>query len=91
MLAELIGDNVIRVNEWELYDGHKCIYHGSMGGLLRQFLSDDRGQDLTEYFLLLMFVVLASAAIFLGSGSGFTGIWSLSNSQVTAASAIAAS
>jgi len=62
-----------------------------MGGLLRQFLADEGGQDLTEYFLLLMFVVVASAAIFFGSGSSFTGIWSLSNSQVTAASAVAAS
>jgi Flp pilus assembly pilin Flp len=58
-------------------------------GLLRQLLVEELGQDFAEYALLLVFVVLASAGIFLTSGSSFAGLWSLSNSQVVAASAAA--
>ncbi len=57
--------------------------------LLRQLLVDELGQDNTEYALLLVFVVLASAGIFLTSGASFAGLWSLSNNQVVAASAAA--
>ena len=38
--------------------------------LLLNFLRDDQGQDLIEYTLLLAFVALASAAVFIGAGSG---------------------
>jgi Flp pilus assembly pilin Flp len=62
-----------------------------MGRLLCQFLADECGQDLTEYALLLVFVVLASAGIFLQNGASFIGIWNLSNSEVVAASAAASS
>ena len=33
-----------------------------------EFLIDEEGQDLIEYTLLLAFVALASAAIFIGAG-----------------------
>jgi Flp pilus assembly pilin Flp len=52
-----------------------------------RFLRDEQGQDLIEYTLLLAFVALSSAAIFLGVGSGVQGIWSTTNSQLTAANA----
>ena len=60
-----------------------------MARILRRFLIDDRGQDLTEYALLLVFVVLASACIFYGNVGSFLGIWSVTNSEVVAASTFA--
>lgn len=44
---------------------------------MRLFFTGEWGQDLTEYALLLAFVVLASAAIFLMSGDIIKGIWYL--------------
>ncbi len=49
------------------------------------FLTDETGQDLIEYTLLMAFVALASAALFLGAGGSIQGIWTTSNSQLTAA------
>jgi Flp pilus assembly pilin Flp len=49
------------------------------------FLADDQGQDLIEYTLLMAFVALASAALFLGAGGSIKGIWSTTNSQLEAA------
>ena len=46
---------------------------------------DDSGQDLIEYTLLMAFVALASAALFIGAGGSIKGIWSSSNSQLEAA------
>jgi Flp pilus assembly pilin Flp len=54
---------------------------------LRNFWNDEQGQDLIEYTLLLAFVALASAALFLGGGGSIKGIWSASNSQLVAANA----
>jgi len=50
-----------------------------------QFIRDDQGQDLIEYTLLMAFVALASAALFLGAGGSISGIWTTSNSQLAAA------
>jgi Flp pilus assembly pilin Flp len=55
----------------------------------RRFLSDDQGQDLIEYTLLMAFVALASAALFLGAGGSIQGIWNTSNSQLAAANVTA--
>ena len=52
---------------------------------LRNFWKDEQGQDLIEYSLLMAFVALASAALFLGAGKSITGIWSTTNSQLVAA------
>jgi len=54
--------------------------------MFRNFWADEQGQDLIEYTLLLAFVALASAALFLGAGGSISGIWSTSNSQLVAAS-----
>jgi Flp pilus assembly pilin Flp len=56
-----------------------------MKQLLKNLLADDRGQDLIEYSLLMAFVALASAALFLGAGGSISGIWSTTNSQLVAA------
>jgi Flp pilus assembly pilin Flp len=52
---------------------------------LKALFADDRGQDLTEYTLLLAFVALASAALFIGSGASVNTIWSVANSRLGAA------
>jgi Flp pilus assembly pilin Flp len=52
---------------------------------LRNFWKDEQGQDLIEYSLLMAFVALASAALFLGAGKSISGIWSTTNSQLVAA------
>jgi Flp pilus assembly pilin Flp len=57
--------------------------------LLRNFWNDEQGQDLIEYTLLMAFVALASAALFLGAGGSISGIWKTTNSQLSAANASA--
>ena len=47
-----------------------------MKTMLFNFLKDEQGQDLIEYTLLLAFVALASAALFIGAGNSVSGIWS---------------
>jgi Flp pilus assembly pilin Flp len=56
-----------------------------MKHLLRAFLVDESGQDLIEYTLLMAFVALASAALFIGAGGSIKGIWTVTNSQLEAA------
>jgi Flp pilus assembly pilin Flp len=56
---------------------------------LRKFWKEEEGQDLIEYTLLMAFVALASAALFIGAGGSVKGIWSTTNSQLTAANTTA--
>jgi Flp pilus assembly pilin Flp len=56
---------------------------------LKDFLRDESGQDLIEYTLLLAFVALASAALFIGAGGSVQGIWTITNSQLVAANSSA--
>ena len=57
-----------------------------MKSVLIRFWNDDQGQDLIEYTLLMAFVALASAALFIGAGGSISGIWSVTNSQLAVAS-----
>ena len=57
--------------------------------ILKQFLSDDQGQDLIEYTLLLAFVALASAALFINAGGSIANIWNIANTQLTSAASAA--
>lgn len=57
--------------------------------LMKQFLVDEQGQDLVEYTLLLAFVCLASAALFIGAGNTIAGIWSTANATLTNANTTA--
>jgi Flp pilus assembly pilin Flp len=54
--------------------------------ILRNLWNDEQGQDLIEYTLLMAFVALASAALFMGAGGSISGIWTVSNSRLAAAS-----
>jgi Flp pilus assembly pilin Flp len=49
-----------------------------------RFISDEHGQDLVEYSLLLAFIALAGAAAFLGMSSSANTIWSAANSRLAA-------
>jgi Flp pilus assembly pilin Flp len=49
---------------------------------LRNLWNDDQGQDLIEYTLLLAFVALASAALFIGAGGNISKIWTMTNNQL---------
>jgi Flp pilus assembly pilin Flp len=53
--------------------------------MMRNFLRDEQGQDLIEYTLLLAFVALASAALFINAGGSVSGIWSVANSRLSTA------
>ncbi len=53
------------------------------------FIREEEGQDLIEYTLLLAFVALASAAIFVGAGNSITGIWSSANNALSNANVAA--
>jgi Flp pilus assembly pilin Flp len=52
---------------------------------LRNFWNDEQGQDLIEYTLLIAFVALASAALFIGAGKSVTTIWTITNNQLSTA------
>ena len=47
--------------------------------------SDEQGQDLIEYTLVLAFVALASAALFATAGHSINTIWSKAGSQLSTA------
>ncbi len=56
---------------------------------LRNFWSDEQGQDLIEYTLLMAFVALASAALFAGASKSITGIWSQTAANLVSANTAA--
>jgi Flp pilus assembly pilin Flp len=56
---------------------------------VRSFWKDEQGQDIIEYALLMAFVALASAALFIGTGGTIKGIWSTMNSQLVVANSAA--
>ena len=59
--------------------------------LFKSFLREENGQDLIEYTLLLAFVALVAAAIFINVGGEVSGIWTLASSQLANANSSAGS
>jgi Flp pilus assembly pilin Flp len=55
------------------------------GAMFRGFWKQEEGQDLVEYTLLIAFVAMASAALFIGGGAQVAGIWSVGNSRLVVA------
>jgi Flp pilus assembly pilin Flp len=57
------------------------------------FWREEEGQDLVEYTLLLAFVCLASAALFINAGTSLATIWTdtniISSQAASAANAVA--
>jgi Flp pilus assembly pilin Flp len=62
-----------------------------MLNVMKRLWQDEQGQDLIEYTLLMAFVALASAALFINSGASVSAIWETSNNQLSTAAASAAS
>lgn len=56
---------------------------------LRNFWNEEQGQDLIEYTLLMAFVALASAALFISAGNSINGIWNKTQSRLTQANSFA--
>lgn len=57
--------------------------------LVKNFLRDEAGQDLIEYALLLAFICLFSAAVFVSVGREISGIWQAANETTKTANTIA--
>jgi len=60
-----------------------------MLNVMRRLWQDEQGQDLIEYTLLMAFVALASAALFISSGASISSIWSDSNVELSTAASTA--
>jgi Flp pilus assembly pilin Flp len=60
-----------------------------MKHLMLSFVREEAGQDLVEYTLLLAFVCLASAALFIGAGKSMANIWVDTNVIVSNAGLVA--
>jgi Flp pilus assembly pilin Flp len=50
--------------------------------IMMNLLKDESGQDLIEYTLLMAFIALASAAIFIGAGGSISSIWTNANTSL---------
>jgi len=57
-----------------------------MTSIWKTLWKQEEGQDLIEYTLLLAFVALAAAALFIGAGGTISGIWKVANDQLSNAS-----
>jgi Flp pilus assembly pilin Flp len=55
--------------------------------VFQRFFQDESGQDLVEYSLLVAFIGLAGAAVYLGMGSTTDTLWSAVNSRLANANA----
>jgi Flp pilus assembly pilin Flp len=53
----------------------------------KNFWTDEGGQDLIEYTLMLAFVALASTALFTTAGGSVNTIWSNTNTELSNAAA----
>jgi len=58
-----------------------------MTKLMIHFFRDEQGQDLIEYTLLMAFICLAAAALFIPTGRSITSIWSIANVSLSVAAA----
>ena len=56
-----------------------------MKTIVIRFFKDEEGQDLIEYTLLMAFIALASAGIFLHAGSSVNKIWGNANTVLSQA------
>lgn len=64
-------------------------YFSSMTNTVKRFLSDDEGQDLIEYTLLIAFVALATAALMIGAGGKIKTLWTITNNNLSQAASAA--
>ncbi len=62
-----------------------------MTNMLKRFLVEEQGQDLIEYTLLLAFVCLVAAGLFISAGSTVSNIWAIGNGHLSNAEVAAGS
>jgi Flp pilus assembly pilin Flp len=60
-----------------------------MKNMIMRFAKDEQGQDLIEYTLLMAFIALASAAIFINAGASVNSIWKTASTQLSNAAVTA--
>ena len=58
-----------------------------MKQMLLSLIAGDHGQVLIEYALLMAFVTLVSAVLFIGAGGNISGVWVATNTRISAANA----
>ncbi len=56
-----------------------------MRKLIILFWLEEQGQDITEYSLLLAFVCVAAAALFIPTSTNIMTIWGVSSNQMSSA------
>ena len=56
-----------------------------MKNMFMRFVKEENGQDLIEYTLLMAFIALASAAIFINAGTSVSKIWSTASTNLSTA------
>jgi Flp pilus assembly pilin Flp len=56
---------------------------------MKQFLVEEQGQDLIEYTLLLAFVCLVAALVFIQAGGHASNIWVIANNHLSNAASAA--
>jgi len=74
----------LQVSRFELAgveEGYTMFFGGN-------FWKDDQGQDLIENSLLMGFVALAVAGLFIGAGGSIKGVWSTTSSQLSYANSV---
>ena len=49
---------------------------------ISRFLSDESGQDLIEYSLILAFIVLSGAALYIGMSNNTRTLWTIMNGRL---------
>jgi Flp pilus assembly pilin Flp len=54
-----------------------------MKNLIMRFVKEEDGQDLIEYTLLMAFIALASAAVFVNAGTSVNQIWTKASGQLS--------
>ena len=57
----------------------------------RDFIVRNEGQDLIEYTLLLAFIALVGAAVFIAVGDLTSSLWTIVNSRVASANQVSSS
>jgi Flp pilus assembly pilin Flp len=57
--------------------------------IMNRLWKDESGQDLVEYTLILGFVCLASAALFLTTGTSVADVWTAAKSRLDVAASAA--
>ncbi len=60
-----------------------------MKSLWIQFIREEQGQDLVEYTLLMAFVCLTAAALFIPTGRTIASIWSYTSTALSQAASAA--